>query len=476
MFETGVRQLRMAISMVWGKPISPRNIERLVDDALETLREFGTPGDDVQQLLDGPFADPDARREFQNQAIRRTARRLARVSPYYQKLFTTHAIEPGKLDLETMHRVPVTLKRTLQEQQQQFISTDSHPYITTRTTGTTGKPAEIWLSKYEIELWPAIATLSGLLRNEINPRDCMQINISSRATAAIQMNTSVCRLAGARARVLGIIPPEESLDSLLSGGDEAPTLLSIYPSYLAQLVQAARRRDLGPRDFRLRRIDCGGEVLSSSLAQAALETFGSRINDTFGMTEILPVGGRICNQGHLHHDLNMGFVEVIGLETDQPAAPSELGTVVVTPYYPYRECMPVFRYDTRDVVRRLPDEPLNCDLAGTPGTSRILGKVDHMLHVNGRVITLRDLVEIIEALPSQPWPARFSARVVDNQIELILPEQSLKSVSREEVERRFRASEIDVRVVSDPLSERDMMRLRPLRADLLETTFAARRD
>lgn len=476
MFETGVRQLRMAISMVWGKPINPRNIERLVDDALKTLQEFGTPGDDVQQLLDGPFADPDARQAFQNQAIRRTARRLARVSPYYQKLFATHAIEPDKLSLETMHHVPVTLKRALQEQQQEFITTDSHPYLTTRTTGTTGKPAEIWLSKYEIELWPAIATLSGLLRNEINPRDCMQINISSRATAAIQMNTSACRLAGARARVLGVIPPEESLDSLLSGGDEAPTLLSIYPSYLAHLVQLARQRGLGPRDFRLRRVDCGGEVLSSSLAQAALETFGARINDTFGMTEILPVGGRVCNQGHLHHDLNMGFVEVISLETGEPAAPGELGSVVVTPYYPYRECMPVFRYDTRDVVRRLPDEPLTCDLAGTPGTSRILGKVEHMLRMNGRVITLRDLVEIIEGLPSRPWPARFSASVLDNEIELILPEQALNGINKEEVERRFRASEIEVHVVSDALSELDMLRLRPLRADLLETTFAARRD
>src|SRR5207248_7456017 len=215
-----------------------------------------------------------------------------------------------------------------------------------------------------------------------------------------------CRLAGAATQVFGVIPPEESLDSLLSGGDEAPTLLSIYPSYLAQLEHAARRRGVGPRAFRLRRIDCGGEVLSTSLAHAALETFGARINDTFGMTEILPVGGRICSQGHLHHDLNIGFVEVISLETSEPAAPGELATVVVTPYYPYRECMPVFRYDTRDVVRCLPAEPLTCELAGVPATSRILAKADHLLHVRGQVVTLRDLVEVYEALPSQPWPAR----------------------------------------------------------------------
>ena len=60
------------------------------------------------------------------------------------------------------------------------------PYLSTRTTGTTGRPAEIWLSRYEAELWPAMAALSGLLRNEINHDDCLQINLSSRATAPLR--------------------------------------------------------------------------------------------------------------------------------------------------------------------------------------------------------------------------------------------------------------------------------------------------
>src|SRR5258707_660470 len=355
MFETGVRQFRMAMSMVWGRPINPRNIEHLVEDALKTLQEFGAPGDDVEPLLEGPFSDPTARREFQNRALKPTARCLARVSSFYQQLFAEHEIEPAKLTVETIHHVPTTLKHMLQTRQQEFIANDTQPYISTRTTGTTGQPAEIWLSAYEIELWPALATLSGLLRNEISPRDCMQINISSRATAAVQTNMKICRLARARARVLGVIPPDESLDSLLNGGDEAPTLLSINPSYLAQLVHAARRRGLGPRDFRLRRVDCGGEVLSNTLSCATLETLGARANDTFAMTEILPVGGRTCTQGHLHLDLNTGFVEVIDPQTELPATPGELGTLVMTPYYPYRECMPLLRYDTRDLVRRLPD-------------------------------------------------------------------------------------------------------------------------
>jgi phenylacetate-CoA ligase len=475
MFETGVRQFRLAMSIVWGRRIDPRNIERLINDALATLDEFGAPGDDVQELLDGPFADPKARREFQNAALRRTARRLARVSPYYQELFAAAGVKPDELGVETMHAVPVTRKRSLVERQRDFLAAGSRPFLTTRTTGTTGKPAEIWLSRYETEVWPAVGALSGLLRGEIRPSDCMQINISSRATAAVHQNMEVCRLVGARSRVLGVIAPQDSLDSLL-GGDQAPTLLSTYPSYLALLLQAARRRGHGPDDFRLRRIDCGGEVLSGALARAARETFGAEVNDAFGMTEVLPVSGRVCSHGHLHHDLNIGYVEVLDLDSGDPATPGELGSVAITPYYPYRECMPVFRYDTGDVVRRLPEEPLTCDLAGTPATSRILGKAETLLRSGGRVVTTRDIVEVLEALPSEPWPVRFEADLAGGDLRLTLDDQALDDLASGDVERRFAAAGFDVRVSNGAAGEAAARALRPLRADLIETTFAGRRQ
>ena len=325
MFETAIRQMRMAMAMVWGRPINPHNVEQLISDGLKTLAEFGSPGDDVQQLLDGPFSDPAARREFQDRSLQLTTRRLQRHSPYYRRMFQTHKVAPDKLTIETVVHLPVTRKRDLQEHQTDFITDDTHPYLTTRTTGTTGHPAEIWLSRYEVELWPAIAALSGLLRGEITPRDCMQINISSRATAATQQNMTVCRLVGARTRMLGVIPPAESLESLLAGGEDAPTLLSTYPSYLAQLVQLAQQRGLSHRDFRLRRVDCGGEPLSAALATAARTVLGAQINDTFAMTEVLPVSGRVCSQGHVHHDLNMGLIEVIDLVAGQPAEAGHLG-------------------------------------------------------------------------------------------------------------------------------------------------------
>ncbi len=284
MLDTGIRQIRMARSLIWGRPISTENVRRLVGDALRTLEEFGEPGDDVQQLLDGPYADPNLRESFQTRALRRTAIRAASVTPFYRDLFAEADLAPDKLTLEELPRLPLTHKQDLLQCGPDFVAEGSQPYLATRTTGTTGRPTQIWLSRQEIELWPAMMALSGLLRGEIGPDDCMQINISSRATAAVQQNVEVCGLAGARCLVLGLVPSEESLDALLEGGEAAPTLLSTYPSYLAELVRAARRRGLGPEAFRLRRVDCGGELLSPSLAAAAVETLGAVVNDTFAST------------------------------------------------------------------------------------------------------------------------------------------------------------------------------------------------
>jgi phenylacetate-CoA ligase len=459
MFETGVRQFRMAMAMVGGRRINPRVIERLTGDVLSTLHEFGAPGDDVRELLDGPLADPESREHFQLQAMRRTVRRLGARSAFYGKLLAD--IDVRRLTLSGFQEFPLTTKADLVTRGPDLICRGATPYLSTRTTGTTGRPAEVWMSAYEARLWPALAALSGLLRGELRPSDCLQVNISSRATAAVQHAIETSRLAGARARVLGQVPVRQSMDSLL---DREPTILTCYPSYLAQLVNEARRQGLGGADFGLRIINVGGEVLSPALRAAAEETFGAPITDTFGMTEILPVSGRFCDAGHLHPDLNMGFVEVVGGEAQ--AAPGELGRMVVTPYFPYRDCMALLRYDTADLVRQLPDEPLGCELAGIPAVSAIQGKASESIVTASGTVTTRDIVEVLEGLPSQQWPARYRATELGGVLLLTIPESTLDGLTTAEVAGRFAARGIDAAV---EVSSAD---LRHVRADLAEATFA----
>ena len=468
MFETGVRQIRMALGMVWGRRLDPENVAKLVRDALATLEEFGEPGADAGELIDGPLNDPAARLDLANRGVRRTAARLAAQTPFYERRFAAAGVAPDRLDVAGLASIPVTVKRDLVERPDDFRCADVAPYLTTRTTGTTGRPAEIWLSRYEVDLWSALGGLAGVLRGEIGPDDVMQVNVSSRATASVQLDVAVCRLVGAGCRVLGIVPPDESLDSMTGA-----TLLATTPSYLAELETAARRRGMGPGDFRLRTIDVGGEVLSPSLARAARETFGvADIRDLFAMTEVAPVTGRTCRQGHLHFDLNMGLVEYLDLDSGEPAEPGALATVVVTPFFPYRDCMPVFRYDTRDVVEVLAGG-LTCELAAMPGVGQLVGKADQLVRLGANdIVTPRQLVEAVEALPTGPWPARFRATVHDGRLHLTLPFSAIAGLGEAESVAHFAEHGLDVDLAF--VSDDEAKSLRTLRSDLHETTFAGR--
>jgi phenylacetate-CoA ligase len=470
MFETGIRQFRLALGMAQGRRLNPRNVERLVGDVLATLAEFGEAGADAAELIDGPMSNPADRLEITNNSLRRTARRLAAQSPFYARHFSSAQVDPAKLDVAGLRAIPVTVKADLIERPGDFRCTDVPAYLATRTTGTTGRPAEVWLSRYEMELWPALGALASVLRRELRPGDVMQANLSSRSVVALHLAAASCRLAGAGFRPLGIVSPEAALDNLAEGG---ATILLTVPSYLAELVTAARHAGLGAGDFRLRRLVVGGEVLSASLARAAAGTFGvPLVDDPYSMTEIVPVTGRPCSQGHMHHDLNLGLTELVDLDTGEPAAPGVLGTLVITPYFPYRDCTPVFRYDTRDVARRLPDTPLRCELADIPATSQILGKADHLLRLpGGEVVTSRQFIEAIESLPAEPWPARYRATACDGRIRLTLPASAIAGYGEAEARRHFAAAGLDTDL--DIVGSDQAASLRHTRSDMHETTFAS---
>ncbi|WP_414167443.1 phenylacetate--CoA ligase family protein [Streptoverticillium reticulum] len=465
MLETAVRQVRVATAMVFGRRLNVRAVERLVADALVTLEEFGSLGDDVDELADGPFTDPAERRDLQNRALQRTVRRLATRSPFYRERLA--GVDPAGITTDTLTRIPVTRKADLIARPADFLCSD--PYLVTQTTGTTGAPVQIWLSRYEMELWPALIALSLVLRGDLGPGDRMQINLSSRATAAVQEDVEVCRLANAACHVVGQVPPEESVEHLLGRSGPRPTVLTGNPSYLARLVSVARERGYGPQDFGLRAVYAGGEMLSRNLAAAFRETFGARtVGDSFGMTELLPVSGRTCTHHHLHIDPNMGYTEVLDLETGEPAGPGRLGELTVTPYFPYRECMPVLRYNTGDVVRTLDGEPA-CELASVPAVSHILGKAGQLYRTADAVVTPRDIVEALDGTPGLPLPLRHRAEVTARR--RLHVEVASKELGAADVTERLRAEGIDADVTVLPLDDAEAALRFPLRCDLLEHTF-----
>jgi hypothetical protein len=78
--------------------------------------------------------------------------------------------------------------------------------------------------------------------------------------------------------------------------------------------------------------------MTEGLKTRAKQLFGPvRFLESLGMTEIWPVGGRRCEEGHLHFTGALGLVEVQPLSGSRSIEAGDEGTLVVMPLVPYRE-------------------------------------------------------------------------------------------------------------------------------------------
>ena len=150
MLLTALAQLRFAASLLFGIRFAAWSLDRLVNAIRETVREFGTLGTDSAEMLNGPVLDEETRREMQSRRFRAQAVRAARETDYYAQLFTRIGVDPKRLGYDDIVRLPVTPKEALRDDPDAFVRRTARPVYRTTTTGTTGKPASVSFSAYEM--------------------------------------------------------------------------------------------------------------------------------------------------------------------------------------------------------------------------------------------------------------------------------------------------------------------------------------
>jgi phenylacetate-CoA ligase len=477
MFETAVAQLRFGASMAFGVPFHLRSLERILDAMRATQEEFGAIGPDADELLAGPSHDDETRRAVQLHRFRKQAVRAAAETEYYRGVFDAAGVDPKRMRFEDIRRFPMTPKEHLRDQPHAFVRSGARPFLRATTTGTTGWPTTVYFSEREFRTLVAFASMSFMSQRLIEPEDVVQITISSRAVIGVVGVSGACARIGAPVHVAGAVSLPHTLALLterkhLPGKRPRVSILTTYPSMLGELVEEGLRRGLGPRDFGLRRILLGGEVTTDGLRRRCQALFGEvEIRENYGMTELVPFGGTLCSQGHLHFEPSMGLIEVERLDGSGPAAPGEPGTVVATPSPPYRETTLLLRYNTEDVVRPLAG-PLTCSMAGFPATSRLLGKQRLSVQHEAGWTLVRDVAEALEAVEAVPLPARYGFWPVPGGVAVEVVTRSDGPAVRRELLESLEAHGVPVRSLQLCAGREALTRPLPLRCDLKETSFA----
>ncbi len=309
--------------------------------------------------------------------------------------------------------MPITPKEALRDDGEAFVRTGARPAYRSTTTGTTGWPTTVWFSDDENYLIGALSTITFLGQRIIQPEDVVQVSISTRARLGVHGVTFSANAIGAVVHPAGVVSPEHTLALLterhkLPGKKSRVSVMSTYPSYLGELFECGRALGYRPSDFGLERVLLGGEIVSDGMQRRVQEVFGPiQFVQNYGMTELVPFGASLCDQGHLHYEPAVGLVEVLDLETAQhPVEPGEPGVIVATPLPPFRETTVLLRYNTEDVVRPI-SGPLTCSLRRVPATTNLLGKARLSVRHEDGWTFVRDVLEGLESVEEVPLPARY---------------------------------------------------------------------
>ena len=192
----------------------------------------------------------DTRLTRQPQAIR-----AARETDYYRAVVEEAGIDLAGMRYEDLARFPLTPKEHLRDDPDAFIPRTAKPALRATTTGTTGWPTSVYFSQREFNTIVALAAMSFMNQNLIEPEDIVQVNINSRALIGVSTVTGACARIGAPVYVAGAVSIPHTLKLLterrrLPGKRSRVSIMTTYPSYLGELVEYGLAHGYRPERLR----------------------------------------------------------------------------------------------------------------------------------------------------------------------------------------------------------------------------------
>lgn len=327
--------------------------------------------------------------------------------PYYRSTFEAAGIKPNDIKtIEDLQHLPILRRDTAQGNTAALLSRrlearERAALVNVRTTGSSGIPLEISLTRHEY--YESLThVLYGFLAAGASLRDSF---IHIHVTQGPVPHFGFERFGFMRQVHLDLRKgPRTTLAELAT--HRSPVIYS-FPSYLHLMADHIVEDNVAPPRVKL--IICNGEHLSPTVRERIQNTFQCPVVDSYGAAEIFRIAYE-CRSGHLHI-LPSSIVEIDTktLNSDGSA------DIIVTPLY--LRAMPLVRYRLGDRIM-LGRTPCPCGSRWNIIT-RVVGRSDDTLVLaSGRRISAR-AINILETVPGvreyqivQKTPSRFEVFIV----------------------------------------------------------------
>lgn len=342
--------------------------------------------------------------EWQRQRLRMLLGEILPANPFWAARCQTAGLSAEKLrSLEDLSRLPTVRKADLTDDQAAHV-----PYGTnlTRPVGeysrlhqtsgtTTGQPlrwldtAESW--QWVLSCWRQNYRLIGLRAED---RLCFPFSFGpflgfwAGFEGASQLG-NLCVAAGG-------MSSEARLRLIL---ENQVTIVGCTPTYALRLAEVARQQGVDLPGSQVRGILVAGEP-GGSLPETRRQieaAWGARVFDHWGMTELGPLATEAEDDPAVLTVLETECIaEILQVDHDEPAAPGEMGELVITNLG--RTGSPLLRYRTGDLVQPML-EPSSSGRRLLRLAGGVVGRVDDMLIVRGNNVFPASIEQLVRTLP-----------------------------------------------------------------------------
>ncbi len=274
--------------------------------------------------------------------------RAATRVPYYRDRWAARRRAGDRAAADRLDNWPVLTKEALRGDPRAFVADDCDPQAMfyEHTSGTTGKPLHLWLSRETVGTWFALFEARARRWYGVSRHDRWAI-LGGQLVAPVERDRPPFWVWNSGLNQLYLsayhLAPRHIAAYLEALRRHEVTYLLGYPSGLYQLAREAL--DQGLAAPRLKVALGNAEPLLDHQREAIAAAFGCPVRETYGMAEIAAAASD-CEQGRLHLWPEAGHVEILADWSDEALPDGEAGRLVATGLL--NADMPLIRYDTGD--------------------------------------------------------------------------------------------------------------------------------
>ena len=375
-------------------------------------------------------------------------------SAFYREKFAKAGIRREHYrELSDLNRFPFTTKEELRESQAagpplgRHIAAEWVDVIRVHSsTGTTGKPSFVGITRRDAEIWTRI-TARSFYTQGVRKTDAVIHAAGLTMFVAGLSSKDAIESLGAVFIPIGTGASEKALAAIQLLGANAMHCTPSYATYFADFVR--REAGLDPKELGLKKLFCGAEPGAGIPAVRARlqQDWGARVTEGLGNADMAPIIFSECpNQSGMHFNgQEFVAVEIIDPDTNEvlPLETGVTGELVYTSLE--RQCVPLLRFRTRD---RVTVTGTSCPCGRTSFKLRCIGRTDDMLIVLGVNVfpsAVKDVVSSfspattgeIQIVLAQPGPQVVPPlRVVAESGKANVESTTLKT----EIERKLKAT------------------------------------